>query len=673
MEAILERLIAIEERLSINNISSDNTMNYARAARQNAVHQEFAYNDGTTLVFNRGGGRRAQNRYPRQQYGSGTYPSDRSNATNHRYQPSTEPQSREPSQNTDFAILAKTLFHFVQVRRGIRVWNDVPKGIDRLIDESFNNIIVPMPDDNLRSQLGQLRDTAKTEVLQSVQQHLFNKELEITQSLANLNPLDKFRAAKLARAYALKQLGRKIQPADLYNWIGEALDLVGSNYAIQSSSAALSSQAAAAATAPTFSEPATIHTRITTARETDWHTASRQKRKYLALVSPATITNNRFDALALEEDSDTELRSKVNEQHAKKHRQISPDKTIQENSIILTSEATIDLAVGVTPGTGAGVGIQSAIATISEITTVTTSAGNTDLGSTEIIAASNAAQDVAASEETDRRSINDPTNNPETSETSVNQDDTDSIAGLATVATVVDLTINQHSDQEEFFSPEVPSQNKNKKQPSQPSPSTSASQPSILTGTKPIIHTDKFKKDWSLNVKPGTKTVVIADSNFRNATELPQDWEVHVYPGMNLVHASDLVNASSSLLNHNLRHILISAGINNRDWSFVNAKTDLNKLACALAKTGKSCHFLGISIPPGLPHTERSTLEQINDHAKRRFEKLFINPLEKVSVSVSDSKYGIHYDQATINNICNKIMNHFLCLPSSRTGPRLSN
>jgi len=195
-------------------------------------------------------------------------------------------------------------------------------------------------------------------------------------------------------------------------------------------------------------------------------------------------------------------------------------------------------------------------------------------------------------------------------------------------------------------------------------PIVSTSQPARIMDVKPVEHLDKVKAHWSLNIKQQTQTVVIADSNFRMVKKLPADWEVHVYPGMSLIQARNLV-ASSSCLNTNraLKNIIVSVGINNRGWSFNNVLPDINKLFISLERTDRAGYFVGVSIPPRIPETEKDVIRKLNDHAKQRFGSYFINELapDEVSVCPKD-KYKIHYDQDTLDKICLGITNHFLSL-----------
>jgi hypothetical protein len=215
----------------------------------------------------------------------------------------------------------------------------------------------------------------------------------------------------------------------------------------------------------------------------------------------------------------------------------------------------------------------------------------------------------------------------------------------STSAAVVDSQISQE-------------QNKNQQQ-------VSNSQPILNQLSKPIIHTEEIKANWNLKIKPQTKTIVLADSNFRLATQLPADWEIHVYPGANMTNIYKLIK--STHIPESVKILIIAVGINNRTWAPASATIEFNKLFSATEKLNCATHFVGISIPPALNERERSNLNFINKYVEQKCIKNYIKPLNdhEVSVSPNDS-FKIHYDQNTINKICTKITRHFLVLSPGR-------
>ena len=189
------------------------------------------------------------------------------------------------------------------------------------------------------------------------------------------------------------------------------------------------------------------------------------------------------------------------------------------------------------------------------------------------------------------------------------------------------------------------------------------------TVCKPIIHQSTNKLEWNLTMPMrDTKIFVIADSNFRNITSLPTSWEIHVFPGMKLEQAIQLVN-SINIGPHHIDHILVSVGINNRNYSPVSSNAELGKLYAALSRGNYKGHFLGVSIPRSLPKNEQSNLLSLNQSAARKFQPYYIQPLlqDQVSVSPTD-KFQIHYDIETLVKISSKINAYFLRIQRLLTG-----
>lgn len=525
-------------------------------------------------------------------------------------------QRWQRSQNAEFPVLAKRLLNFVQLNRGMQVWSNLPRAVSKLVDDAFYNIVPPMPEPALRERLTTVRDRTKTEVLESIQRHLVAKEEEVKEALRSTNPTDKQRAAGLARSYVFQHFGRKIHPEELHRWMVEALDLVGTTFE-----------------QPTIDVPtepvavqAPIRTVVTLSRQADWLPAPRSQRKRTVRDIPTSpvpgssteiATSNRFDGLPVDTDPvvDEGHDRATSPRPKKADRRRSPQLVLHRVSPPASSP-----------------------------TVTTAAAANEEPERTAVI------NEVAAPKEQPLE--------PE-----------------PTTAAAAELDFGSF-DNVQFVTPE--------EQPALPvavesphrSPGTStfsATQPARLIGVRPIVHNDLLKCNWSLSLRPDTKTVVIADSNFRMATELPADWEVHVFPGMYLSHTMSLIDTCKDLrTSKRLEHIIVSSGINNRGWAFKNVLPDLNKVFASLTRTGRSTHFLGISVPPDVTEAEKTTLNQINDHALKRFERFYIKPLsaDQVIISLTD-RYKIHYDQNTINKICSNICNHFLCLPSALPRPRL--
>lgn len=70
------------------------------------------------------------------------------------------------------------------------------------------------------------------------------------------------------------------------------------------------------------------------------------------------------------------------------------------------------------------------------------------------------------------------------------------------------------------------------------------------------------KHNWNIETAWSTRVLLIADSNFRHVSSVPEDWEIHVFPGSRFEHLLDLCKCS--LLVRQFEAVYIQAGVNNR-------------------------------------------------------------------------------------------------------------
>lgn len=605
MEQILEKLTAIEQRMT--NLENGKTtraipelmnlpVSYAGAVTGEGPRGVEGFQG--SLTFHRGGGRTYQQGTSRSSYQGNNravrpypghqnpnpYPYRHNNQYNNhqgnRWQQGTRhhgagrgnetnrpgPLNHDPSDNKDFTALAKRLFQFVQLRRCCRIWTGLPKGVDYLIGEAYNNIAPPMPDESFRAKLDSLRDTAKTDILLTVQQHLTKKEAEVQEALTQLDTHDKQRAAAVARSYAIKHFSQKISNEDLQYWITEGLQLLGSNPRQPADNAQAQEN-----------QPTTMSSNQES--QAGWLIPTRTTKRGLDTILSPSITSNRFQGLEEEDmDNSSAMQDQPNSEH-------QPTKKLDQRATPIRVAQT-----------------------------------------TEPINVTNNQQD-------------------------------DDVTSLKTTYPNPNLNpIPSGQRQIAASTSSAPNCTNN----------STSSEPKTQLGLKPIVHDDKYKTNMRLgiSIKESVKTVIIADSNFRTATELPSMWEVHVYPGIKLGQAARMIECSPNLHdNENLENILISIGMNNREAVWQQVKADFDKVTSAISKTGKKCHFLGISIPPGIKPAEKVILRQLNELAKNKMGKLYIEELNDKEVSVSQSDiHKVHYDQATLQKILKHVIRHFLFL-----------
>jgi hypothetical protein len=177
----------------------------------------------------------------------------------------------------------------------------------------------------------------------------------------------------------------------------------------------------------------------------------------------------------------------------------------------------------------------------------------------------------------------------------------------------------------------------------------------LSTHSNVTVYDSNNKRQWRLHIKNSPNTVIIADSNFRLAKDipLPDDWEVHVYPGNNFLHTTNLLKTAT--IPNCVKNIVLAVGINNKGWNFtISSKPDWNKMLSEAKKVKPAVHFLGVStVNPS------ESIKTINQEGKKNFGAKFITALPEDQVTVSPSDpFKIHHDRVTVEKIINSIKIH---------------
>jgi hypothetical protein len=172
-----------------------------------------------------------------------------------------------------------------------------------------------------------------------------------------------------------------------------------------------------------------------------------------------------------------------------------------------------------------------------------------------------------------------------------------------------------------------------------------------------INHSGADKDTWKVEVRDGTETLILSDSLLRPVIQIPDKVELHIFSGATLSHATKLLTTLK--VSDNLKNIVISMGINNREDSIdAGPRVELNNLT--KIKLGNvKLFFLGISIPSLLKESESTNLTDINFVASLSCFKnsLYIPPLPTSQVQTRSS-YDFHYDNETVEVVFNLIMTH---------------
>lgn len=170
------------------------------------------------------------------------------------------------------------------------------------------------------------------------------------------------------------------------------------------------------------------------------------------------------------------------------------------------------------------------------------------------------------------------------------------------------------------------------------------------------IYTDTPKDQWRMTIRNKAVNVVLADSNFRPASniEIPGNFDIHVFPGCDLYHTLNILK--QTVIPTHVKTITLAIGINNRN----NTMNDLSGVCYEILDfiknrlTHITVYFLGVST-----NRDYQGVIAINDWAQRTFKDQFIPPLlwEEVHTNPSRDGQDIHYTQETFDLIMHKIVN----------------
>ena len=170
------------------------------------------------------------------------------------------------------------------------------------------------------------------------------------------------------------------------------------------------------------------------------------------------------------------------------------------------------------------------------------------------------------------------------------------------------------------------------------------------------------KDDWRLDGFDTDKTLIIADSNFRRADNIPEEAIVISLPGAHLRHAANAIRHwRPSKPNQKLK-LLVQVGINNRSDQRDTRDSEVQHLIHSIKSHQhiERCSFVGISIPESMTAYEQNNLDVINDLMRSGLgPDRFIEPLPEQQVEVEErDRFGIHYTNRTGRLIMSKIQQH---------------
>lgn len=139
-----------------------------------------------------------------------------------------------------------------------------------------------------------------------------------------------------------------------------------------------------------------------------------------------------------------------------------------------------------------------------------------------------------------------------------------------------------------------------------------ATKPPMTSGSKVTEHR---KNNFTVSVSSNCRILVIGHSNLRHLKGLPTDYQVECFPGAKFPIITDIVISFPQC--NSVEHIVLAAGINHRDCSFVSEmEQTLNTCIRQARDTEKKVYYLGVSIPRRMPQSMIENLTRINAKAR---------------------------------------------------------
>lgn len=163
------------------------------------------------------------------------------------------------------------------------------------------------------------------------------------------------------------------------------------------------------------------------------------------------------------------------------------------------------------------------------------------------------------------------------------------------------------------------------------------------------------KDDWAIQLGQ-SNTIILADSNFKGTTSVPDNAEIHALPGASLRHVT---RAIKRLRPEGGLNVVIQVGINDRTHNEIEIEKDVQLLFEAIRDHSSIVRtfVLGVSIPLSLPEEQRHRLHTLNAMMEEQVgTDRWIEPLRKgeVRINPNDSS-GIHYTAESVSALMEKV------------------
>ena len=281
MEAVVAQLELINSRLE--KLEQNNYNRYRLNPNiNNGITR--GTRQGGYIVFNRNNANKSETTNNRNVESGRT-------ATNQRRQDTARFTNYEKprSNNPDFGRFVNNLSDSIRVKHHLKNWDNLPKDIDDLFKDIFNNIHLPLGNSNLDFKLNKLCENMKTNLIITAQDHLNLMDQELYDERQRLCKEDIEWIAKLAKGRTTRK-NRRIDVHMVDDWYRQELF---------NSPSATAGNVSGTQNPGAYSHPeANITNDVEELTTTNFRTPKRTTSDRSPQVLPAVATNNKFQCLA---------------------------------------------------------------------------------------------------------------------------------------------------------------------------------------------------------------------------------------------------------------------------------------------------------------------------------------------------------------------------------------
>lgn len=583
-----------------------------------------------------------------------------------------------PGPKTLVAHAAKLLFSYIQTQYQFGNWADLPKSVDRNICNVFNNINIPKPGLLFTGERARLLNRTKQEIQTMVRDHLTAVSHDIMSQLALLEvPQGEIEAVKVvARRFLRKHYGNRIGERRIFTWLGEGIELLGSLVDRTNVEASLKPQTITANKTTESrlnfynSQSGTCNSKGKAPIGKPWVIKGGKGNHSKGLTKPAepegVVVHNYYDVLTHTEETEAEV-EEVNI-NPRTNTGTPPPPVIKNRTEPRSPQPRPFSEVVKRPRTGIINNKHNDNNTINNKYNTINNINITNNVPSKMLTPQKRTYQQMREEQpsTSRRDTGEdrptpPSTTPPSKRVNENRTPPQITGSENNAGNIVNNNNDITNIINRNITPINTNTNVNRTQPpaqggSMDQLNTGRSSPGNKNTTEPGVrkHDGKNKAQWWYDIKRNTTTLIIADSNFRYAKDIPRGWQVEVFSGAKLAQANNLLSKLRSLAPpKSLERVIVSVGVNNRGWTRGSIQKDLNRLIATMMRAPVPCYFLGISIPSGFEAEPRRMCEYINEHAKRRLTWdevcLYLQPLPREDIQCEDD--GLHYTPLTVLKI----------------------